>query len=426
MGVSLKKLIEIPAYEESYLMYNYLLSELDAIPGVKYEVETVNVQGGDDIYNIFITKGKAKTYPTFAAHYDTVHKYHLDKDKNLVGKIQAIKTEGIWHAIWVGDGKVERHGTGGDDKCGLYAIFKFLEEMPACKAMFAAWEEGGCVGSGASEKAKTFFKDARWIVQIDRQYKDDIVIKSTSVGRICSEAFETDVVAIGKDFGYKACFTGGMTDVIAMAKGQKLGVSVINLSAGYWNPHRDVETISEPDLLNCMNFVREITAQMSNVYPFEWKPEVRPVVSTNIRHLTRPGVSTPATTPKDVDRKKCFICKHSLFPGEVVVCNICVRSKATFNRDVCKSCRGALGESLMDYCTDCRFCTECQKALLYTEEFTAGYCRQCQGFEKFIDTEAGLVQLANFCEKCGKVLTKIDDKISGLHSSCNSQAIYFD
>ena len=59
---------------------------------------------------------------------------------------------------------------------------------------------------------------------------------------------------------------GLMTDVLTL-KENGLGVSCINLSCGYYNPHTDEEVTVKKDLMKSLSFIEHIIEDCTDVYP---------------------------------------------------------------------------------------------------------------------------------------------------------------
>lgn len=208
----------------------------------------------DDAGNIYVIKGKADSFPCYVAHMDTVH---------------AISGDGI-ALVSLGDNvtgfnpvTMRQTGVGGDDKCGVYCSLRCLDELPACKSVFFSDEETGCHGSGACDLS--FFTDCRFIVSADRRGNDDFVTHIS--GELSSKQFLTDVKPILKRFGFKHS-TGAMADVMEL-RNRDIGISVANISAGYYNPHEDAEFVNLPDLENGLSLMLAMGKEMKAVYPFK-------------------------------------------------------------------------------------------------------------------------------------------------------------
>lgn len=221
----------------------------------KYVIE--NIEGANIVDNrdgnIYIVKGDAETYPCVVAHLDQVQRNHSED-------FVAVETE---HIVFGYSPKNKcREGLGADDKNGLWIALKCLEYADAIKVAFFVGEEIGCIGSGKCDM--TFFKDCRFVVQPDRKGGSDLITNIS--GKICSAEFERDINA--DFFGYKAT-SGLMTDVLELSE-RGVGLSCINLSCGYYDPHSDDEFTVIADLLNCLCFVKYIIDNCTKVYEHKY------------------------------------------------------------------------------------------------------------------------------------------------------------
>lgn len=204
--------------------------------------------------NLYVTKGNSDTYPCICAHLDQVqHKHSKDfkvfKDDDIIFAYSAKSKE--------------QQGLGADDKNGIWIALELLQKLDVLKCAFFVGEEVGCIGS--SEADMEFFKDVRFCVQPDRRNGDDLI---TSIsGDICSQEF---LAAIDyAKFGYKET-TGLMTDVEELCE-QGIGVSCINISCGYYNPHTDEECTSWSELCNAYDFALHICTKLVDVYPHKYE-----------------------------------------------------------------------------------------------------------------------------------------------------------
>ena len=209
--------------------------------------------------NLYVTKGKADTYPCIASHMDTVHAIHGD---------------GIY-IIEIGDNvtgmnprTMEQTGIGGDDKCGIYAALHCLASLPACKAAFFVDEETGCEGSAACDL--DFFSNCRFILQADRRGSTDFVDDIN--GPLASKDFAKAIKPLLKRHGFKPC-AGAMTDVQEL-RNRNVGVSVANMSAGYHRPHSPDEYISLTQLANTCALMLSICC-LPQSFPFIAPPRLK-------------------------------------------------------------------------------------------------------------------------------------------------------
>ena len=207
----------------------------------------------DNAGNMYLTKGKSETYPCIVAHLDQVQRRYSSD-------FQVVMSEDIICAF--SPSKKMQQGLGADDKNGLWIALKCLEKYDVLKVAFFVSEEIGCVGSGYANMS--FFNDARFVIEPDRRGSSDL-ITDICYTQLCSTEFLMD---IGYEaFGYKPT-NGMMTDVMVL-KENGLGVSCINISCGYYEPHTDNEFTCIPDLMNALHFVENIIETCTKVYPHE-------------------------------------------------------------------------------------------------------------------------------------------------------------
>jgi tripeptide aminopeptidase len=205
--------------------------------------------------NLYVTKGVSPDgyYPCIVSHTDTVHDIIPDADYNVIcdGNI----------AMAYDLRRMQPTGIGGDDKVGIYICLSMLDSLPYCKAAFFRDEEVGCVGSGLA--LMSFFKDCRFILQCDRKGNKDFVY-SIMGSLLYSDKFYKAINPIISNYGYEESI-GGLTDVYTLAD-KGVGISVANMSCGYWNPHMPDEMINLQDVENCLNMVYDIMLNCTDVY----------------------------------------------------------------------------------------------------------------------------------------------------------------
>lgn len=194
----------------------------------------------DSLGNIYITKGKTDFYPCLASHMDQVQTY--------TGKIYIFRHNHFM--IGVGENG-QQVGLGADDKNGLWIALQMLKYVKAMKCVFFVGEEVGCVGSSKCDMS--FFNDVKYVIQCDRRNGGDF-INYASGSQLCDSSFVSK--ELKEKYGYKDQY-GLVTDV-ATLKHNGLKVACCNLSCGYYNPHSSNEFTNIKELINCLNFVREI------------------------------------------------------------------------------------------------------------------------------------------------------------------------
>lgn len=215
----------------------------------------------DEIGNLIVTKGESQTYPCVVAHMDTVHKI--------------VKDYSVWHTIpepgktvklFAKKGDIST-GIGGDDKCGIYACLYMLQHIPKIKVVFFTQEEVGCVGSENIDKA--FFDDCRYVIQLDRRHAHDFIDKHFN-GRTTSPEFRSEIGHLKKARGFVST-TGTITDSIKLWQ-NNIGISCVNISSGYYEPHTDNEYIIIDELWNSVQLAKEIILTLKP-HRYECKPE---------------------------------------------------------------------------------------------------------------------------------------------------------
>lgn len=191
----------------------------------------------DDYGNIYATRGKSIHYPMLTAHLDTVHKY-TNGYKVVYGAN---------NTVCAYDNKMRPTGIGGDDKCGIIAIFEIIEQTKhPIKIVFFKDEEIGCVGS--SEVDVDFLSDVSYIVGIDRNGNTDIL---TGYGNFnTSDEF---LKLLPTDAKLKVKGQDTVTDSANV--GELYNISNVNISCGYFLPHSDKEYIDLVDLHNTIQYV---------------------------------------------------------------------------------------------------------------------------------------------------------------------------
>lgn len=217
-----------------------------------YNNVTVKV---DDTNNIYVTKGVSDTYPCIVSHTDQVGDYK--------GKITIFRKDNI--IIGIGE-----HGKqvnlGADDKNGIWVALELLRTEPILKVALFSGEEIGCVGSRACDM--DFFKDARFVIQCDRRNGSDFIHTAGSI-ELCNKDFPSE--ALKSKYGFVNTY-GLMTDVQTLKK-RGLNVACCNISCGYYNPHTTTEYTNVKELINCLQFVREIVQTVEHTpHTYKYEP----------------------------------------------------------------------------------------------------------------------------------------------------------
>ena len=242
----LKKLYSIysPSGKEQK-MVKFLCSYIKQLPG--------NISVSKDKFgNLYVVKGESETYPCLVSHIDQVSHCNHSKD------FKSVETRDIIFGYSPKNRRFENLGA--DDKNGVFICLECLKKHDAIKVVFFREEEVGCRGS--SEAMMSFFDDIRFVIQPDRKGNSDL-ITNISYSELCSEKFLEEVEP--EKWGYRE-ENGLMTDVLTL-KENGLGVSCINVSCGYYNPHTDEEVTVKKDLMKSLSFIEHIIEDCTDVYP---------------------------------------------------------------------------------------------------------------------------------------------------------------
>ena len=214
----------------------------------------------DRLGNLYITKGDPEGgYPTLACHLDQVQLLHstdfevvLDGD-TLYG----------WSASLQ-----EREGLGADDKNGLWICLCCLEQCLRLKVFMAIGEEKGCIGSNRAEMG--FFSDSLFVLEPDCKGGEEA--HTVLRGIPCASEEFIEVLAL-PEHGYNLT-EGKTSDILALTLND-IGVSCINLPAGYHNPHKDDEYTIFSELERCQGFIRDTICCLKKAFPHHYYSETQ-------------------------------------------------------------------------------------------------------------------------------------------------------
>ena len=191
------------------------------------------VSGG----NFILVHGEAPVM--LVAHLDTVHREPVRE---------------IWKTA-DNEFLMSPQGIGGDDRCGVYALVNVFE-LSAKKPwlLFTCDEEIGGVGAEVFCEAYEYgelpadLNDLKMLVEIDRRGRNDAVYYDCE-----NRAFEAYITSKG----FRTA-QGSFSDISLVAPA--LGIAAVNLSSGYYNPHRLNEFIIRSEIDDVIGKVVEIVA----------------------------------------------------------------------------------------------------------------------------------------------------------------------
>lgn len=149
-------------------------------------------------------------------------------------------------------------GLGADDRAGVFAIIKILEEEGFRPSIvFCTQEESG--GQGARAFIKKFPKPAvgtNFLIELDRQGEKDAVFYECD-----NPDFEKFITSFGFTTEY-----GTFSDISIIAP--KWKIAAVNLSIGYYNEHTAREFLYYEQTFNTINKVCRILANDNKYFKY--------------------------------------------------------------------------------------------------------------------------------------------------------------
>lgn len=218
----------------------------------------------DKTKNVYVTKfdelkPESFFFPCVIAHTDTVH--NLDSINIVEMELPNAQDE-LKLALKAYNDKGDPTGIGGDDKAGVFACMKLVEELPNIKAAFFVSEEIGCIGS--TKANEEFFENVGYVIQFDAP--ENWMVTETCFGQRLfdrnSEFFKScdQVLTESMDPNYIQYMSHPYTDVWAMRN--KFNFSCINFSIGYYNYHTPNEYVVVEDVFNGIEIGRKMIEKL--------------------------------------------------------------------------------------------------------------------------------------------------------------------
>lgn len=177
------------------------------------------------------------------AHLDTVFKVPPDK----------IYYDRQQHVMW------SPQGLGADDRAGVFAIMKIIQNGYRPHVCFTTDEEVGGIGAQTLvNRHKTAPFDIKYIVQLDRQGVCDCVFYSC-------ENF--DFQSFIEKYGFLTEW-GTFSDISTICPTWK--IAGVNLSVGYFNEHNKIETLHTDALYSTIKKVKQMIIDIEKAPTFEY------------------------------------------------------------------------------------------------------------------------------------------------------------
>ena len=140
-----------------------------------------------------------------------------------------------------------------DDRCGVIAIYEIIKKYKPY-ILFTQDEEIGGVGAKAFCEQQILDK-IKFAIEIDRRGNNQAVFYD------CGNEDLQDYICNKYGFDLKY---GSFTDVCFI--GETFDVGIVNLSAGYYNEHQEIEYICFKDLYNTIKKVEKILEENIDKY----------------------------------------------------------------------------------------------------------------------------------------------------------------
>jgi tripeptide aminopeptidase len=261
----IKNRIDVRFLTETLAVQSYSKDDSEMLTYIKNQLVQLNITVEEDGYgNIYVTKGFSNDYPCLVAHIDTVQTplegFGIFKDGDTLFAFDSNKRK--------------QCGIGGDDKVGVYMLLQALLDIPILKTVFYRDEEIGCLGSTYSIlNHKDWYDNCNFIIQPDRRDYYDLITNSAGL-EITSKEFLEEIKEISDKYEYVETM-GVCTDVDRLIS-KDVGVSCLNISCGYINPHSASEIVSIAGVNAAYNFVYDVISEFAH-RKFNYTAPLRPI-----------------------------------------------------------------------------------------------------------------------------------------------------
>ena len=268
------------------------------------------------------------------AHLDTVFK---QPSKNIYYD----KEEGV---VW------SPQGLGADDRAGVFAIMKIIQNGFRPHICFTTEEERG--GIGARLLTKRYPKatlDIKYIVQLDRQGTYDCVFY------YCDNMAFQDFI---EKYGFITDW-GTFSDISTICPAWK--IAGVNLSVGYFNEHSTIETLHVKALYSTILKVQKMIAEIDNAPYFEY-------IELPTEYLHKLYGCIYPTEEDDYDYAYGYD-NYNYYQGKTHICHNC---KQVFLEDDVFPVKTEYGSTVY-YCVNCvgskvNWCRKCGEPYEINEE----------------------------------------------------------
>ena len=152
-------------------------------------------------------------------------------------------------------------GLGADDRAGVFAIVKIIQQGYHPHIILTTDEEMGALGAKQLvSNLKQPFADMKYIIQLDRRGTNDCVFYN---------CYNEDFIEYVESFGFIEAF-GSFSDISEICP--KWGIAGVNLSIGYQNEHSYTETLHINAFLATIDKVVNMLKDIENSKYFLYLP----------------------------------------------------------------------------------------------------------------------------------------------------------
>lgn len=232
--------------KQEHKVREYLYPKLERL------VDTVTIDSYGNLLGVKKVGNGDGAVVMLSAHMDTV--YNVERDRKLIFTDDIIMSD--------------KGALGADDRAGITIILSVLENIEdtgfngTIKVAFSREEEIGCIG--ADKMNPEFYSDVDLAIVVDRRGNRDIVVNGAGMP-FCTNDVKMFMNEVADSTHMKnwLCVMGGVSDAVVFAEN---GINSINVSAGYYNEHTDLEYVSVADMVDSISLIKQTLSMINDYY----------------------------------------------------------------------------------------------------------------------------------------------------------------
>ena len=181
----------------------------------------------------------------------------------LIAHMDTVHRQMVEHVCYTEDGTVmmSPEGIGGDDRAGIYMILRILQGAK-CHVLFCEDEEIG--GQGAKKFERSNIRpEVNYLIELDRRGGNEAVFYGCN---------NRDFIRYICNFGFMENH-GSFSDISVVAP--HLDVAAVNISAGYYNEHRQHEYVRLDQMEENIARVRKVVLTDTERFAYRGQPSSR-------------------------------------------------------------------------------------------------------------------------------------------------------